>query len=240
MPLVSQLVLNPLGHDVFVFAGDSLTSPTWKWYDEYETAVKARYTALFGANGSAVPGTYVAGSLQNGAMVYNARAGAVPHFINSGVSGNQASDIDDNYVTRIGNYGPTILVLFVGINEIVLGTAIGTFNTKYQSIITKARAQNPNLKIVCCTLWVHFEDWPSGANADDTTVEAFCTSIRSMAASNNCVLYDIRADIFTALEPAANPGHATNNIWSDGFGLHPLAPARTAMSSGFLARTSMP
>jgi hypothetical protein len=233
-----MIVPSPRGRDVFVFVGDSITAPPFVWYADYQTAVLARYTDLFS---SVAQAPYTPGTFASQGMVYDYRIGAIPAFFNSGVSGNQVMDIDNNWAARIGAYGPTILVIHIGINDVVtFKTPPETYQARLESIVDKTKVAYPMCQVVLTTLWMHFEDWPSGANVDDATIEDYCARIRSVAAAKGCELVDFRATVYSQLEPAYNPDHKAFGILVDNFGLHPLPMGKLLLSKQVLMQTQMP
>lgn len=195
--------------DVLVWLGDSITAQQW---------FLALQTTLAGLSSKSV-------------------------FFNSGVSGDTVELLNTGYATRVGKYGPTIVFIHIGINNLAgwpttgvdAATDPATFQADYQTLINTIKADFPKCKIVLTTLLVYGENWGSGTgtpNPRDTTLEDYCTRIRTLASTNGCELVEWRGTVYAVQEPNYNPGHASQLVLYDSVGsfcLHPQATCKGLM-----------
>ncbi len=69
-------------------------------------------------------------------------------FYNRGVSGNTVLDLEKRWGKDTLALKPDLLSVMIGVNDNGKGVPLETYEATYDKILTEARAQNPNLKLV--------------------------------------------------------------------------------------------
>ena len=116
-------------------------------------------------------------------------------LVNAGVSGNKVYDLYLRLEEDILAKGPTLVVLFIGINDVWhkfskrTGTDITRFEAFYVAIINKLASAG--IKIVICTPTVIGEH-PAFAREEDEELNAFSHLIRNISTRYNVPLVDCR------------------------------------------------
>jgi lysophospholipase L1-like esterase len=71
-------------------------------------------------------------------------------FINRGVSGNTAPNLEQRWKKDALDLKPDILSVLIGVNDNGKGVSMEEYERAYDKILTDARAANPRLKLVLC------------------------------------------------------------------------------------------
>ena len=225
----------------FVFVGDSLTAGGW--YDADQPGSEGVGTDLLMQQLEAPVGSkYVhippLTSHPTPISKSNTRALTV---VNSGVGGDEISDIEDDIPGRITDYNPDVVVIQVGINDCVISqTALATFRASYDNVLATVKATLPNVQIVCVSLLVYRELWESSpapahfaGNQFDTgalSIPNYNAQIEASAAAHGAYYVDVRAPAALAdvTLNAPEPGEIFGGVTGDG--LHPTAAGQMVMS----------
>ncbi len=69
-------------------------------------------------------------------------------FFNRGISGNTVLDLDKRWAKDTLALKPDLLSVMIGVNDNGRGVALEAYEATYDKILTEARAQNPQLKLV--------------------------------------------------------------------------------------------
>lgn len=85
----------------------------------------------------------------------------------------------------LGFCAPDLTILALGINDWVNGTAIGTFNTAYQNLITEAKLSGDCIALI--------PPPSSTGQIPQATQDLYVNAIRTLAAANNIPVIDIYA-----------------------------------------------
>lgn len=155
-----------------------------------------------------------------------ATAGAHVNAINSGVNGNTSANIAAAIASRITNYHPDVVVLFVGLNDCATSVALATYTTNMTSIITTTKATLPSVRMMLVGIILDGERWASGpvrfaGNSFDTgplSIDAYNAVQVSLAATYGCTYVETRAP-FATLESQLNtpePGVSSGVLTLDG------------------------
>lgn len=75
-------------------------------------------------------------------------------FINRGVSGNTALDLEARWQQDTLDLKPDLLSIMVGVNDDAQGVPLDRFEQVYAKLLAQARASNPKLKLVLCAPFV--------------------------------------------------------------------------------------
>ncbi|MGO9110957.1 MAG: SGNH/GDSL hydrolase family protein [Thermoguttaceae bacterium] len=75
-------------------------------------------------------------------------------FINRGVSGNTALDLERRWKTDTLDLKPDVLSILIGVNDSGRGVKLDQYEQVYDKLITQAKAANPKLKLVLCAPFV--------------------------------------------------------------------------------------
>ena len=174
-------------------------------------------------------------------------------FFNRGISGNTLYDLEKRWQEDVIDMHPDVLSILVGINDVcnyMHGDKKKPFNfeaweLKYRELLDKARAGNPNLKIVIASPFVAY----TGAMQKDVNFDTYnemvhrCISIVAKIAHDYHAVYLPYQSLFDQLlqkHPTSQSGYW---IWD---GIHPTAAGHQRMAemwirqmnkkSGYLSR----
>jgi lysophospholipase L1-like esterase len=75
-------------------------------------------------------------------------------FINRGVSGNSVLDLQQRWQKDTLDLKPDVLSILIGVNDDGKGVTLEQYEQVYDKLIVKAKAANPNLKLVLCEPFV--------------------------------------------------------------------------------------
>ena len=75
-------------------------------------------------------------------------------FMNRGVSGNTALDLEARWQQETLDLKPDLLSIMVGVNDDAQGVPLDRFEQAYANLLAQARASNPKLKLVLCAPFV--------------------------------------------------------------------------------------
>lgn len=207
MPTLPKLIVSAT--DKIVFCGDSITFFGWWWY-------------LIGLSSLATDVGNVPG---RGGYYRTSGPPAGMSWVNSGVSGDKAADIDAAVASRITAYAAQCLILQIGVNDVRFSTTDPNFSTSYNSIVDKSIAAQPTLKILGVSIFLNGEDIP---NASDTDIANKNAIVAATMARVGGTYADVRTPLVT-WEGVNNPGHAaTGFLTNDGF--HPNATGNSLVS----------
>lgn len=204
---LQQQVLQLRPNDVIVFAGDSLT----------------------------VLGAYPGGWLQSFNSIVQMRNPRMNiSVIASGVGGNTAANVDARLTSTVLNYNPTVVVLFVGINDAV-GLARSSPNpnlSSYLSTMTDIVQKcllHPGVRSVVIMTPMAYDDKWDGQSPYDSTIDKMTRDLRTFALINRLPLIDVRATIVSA-EPIFNRSDASYGIFMNSSHVHPTALGNLLLS----------
>jgi hypothetical protein len=238
-------VITVHGGKLLLFTGDSITAAGWPevaggFVDQINaqipTVVAPRYS---------VPTTNSGTILRPGSTSSTVRA--VSHqstirTVNTGIAGNQTSDIAAAVPTRITNYNPDIIVILIGINDCINSISLGTSTTNYTSILTQIRAWSSTVQIACLSLLCYGEHWASGPlswgpNAPallDGPIAAFNSMVQGLCVTYNCTYVDARTPLLTWESQNNTPEPGLQNGPFAGGGPHPLVPSGQILLGGWV------
>ncbi len=229
-----------------VFVGDSITADGW--FDETlsnkggtnllvqqlsSIQTVARVGSATGRVGSASGHIGAVAAVTGGGQIY---------AINSGIGGNQASDIEAAVPARITNYNPDVVVIEVGINDVravPVPVTAAAFRASYDSIIEQTQAAIPTVQIVCLSILLMREQWASApppahfaGNPFDAPADipAFNAEIQASALAHGCVYVDTRppAALLESTLNTPEPGAIDGILTTDG--IHPNATGQESIS----------
>ena len=220
-----------------VFVGDSITFEGW--FSAEQSTVSG--TDLLADQLSPVavqprPGSVsgtVASATGNVGSVASVVGGNQIYAINSGVSGNKAADIAANVASRITNYNPQAIVLYVGVNDI--GGNQAAFGASYASILSQITAWNPAVPVVCLSILSYGEQWQfppllwySGETG--TQIPQYNAYIQSAAASAGATYVNLSTAAlnYEQVHNAPQIGAFSGILTRDG--IHPLAVGQRFIS----------
>jgi lysophospholipase L1-like esterase len=239
------------GGEHIVFCGDSRTN--LGWFNDALTAIAATFAAhattkqRFSVNTGA-PGKIRPGAAPGQVQAVTNQKGVT--FVNSGVSGNVTADIAAAVPARITNLNPTMLVLWVGINDLINANSLAAFTASYQSILTQTLAAIPTCKIVTLGMWLRLEQWilsggvPVGDNPLDPppsnptytpSLAQYDAAIQAATVAVGGVFVQPRPDTITywSVHNTPAPGAISGILSVDG--LHQNATGAALLSDHFLA-----
>jgi hypothetical protein len=155
----------------------------------------------------------------------------------SGVSGNKVADILADVPNRFTVFNPDVCFLWVGINDVINATALGTFTTQYGSLLDAMHAAKPNCQIVVMSDPFYGEQWVAtnpltwfltGATGPTFGFNA-TTAALAVARPSYCTYVELSGPALiyeSTHNPPAGAGGADGGIISrtgDIHGLHPNA-----------------
>ncbi|HEY0897565.1 MAG TPA: GDSL-type esterase/lipase family protein [Sphingobacteriaceae bacterium] len=143
-------------------------------------------------------------------------SGKTPAYelIGAGVSGNKVYDLYLRLEKDVLVHKPDVVVIFVGVNDVWHKQSFGTgtdpdkFRLFYAAIIEKIRAAGA--RVILCTPAVIGEK-TDYSNQQDGDLNAYSNIIRSLAASNQCDLIDLRR-LFHEYNLKHNPDNKESGI----------------------------
>jgi lysophospholipase L1-like esterase len=154
----------------------------------------------------------------------NRTNGPGPAVIGAGISGNKVPDLEARLDRDVLQRKPTIVVIYVGINDVwhfQLGIG-GTTKERYESGLRTliARINAAGAKAVLCTPSVIGEK-ADGSNALDRQLDEYAAISRTVAASTGTLLCDLRKAFIEALKQR-NPDNSPQGVFTrDGVHLNP-------------------
>lgn len=177
-----------------VVLGDSLTANVW--HSQLASQLAINHNAAVADAGQ--PGPYK--------RVASATA---PHlWFNSGVAGDDCTNIVGHVDTRVAVYKPDLVILFIGVNCAQHAVSGPTCTANHASILADCKAIDPTVQLLVMSPLCWGENWPDGANANDALMDAKAAICASTAAAAGATYVDLRAPMF-AYEAINNPGHLT-------------------------------
>ncbi len=128
--------------------------------------------------------------------------------IGAGVSGNKVPDIQGRLEKDVLSKKPTIVVIYIGINDVWHGEkdpAKGTSKEKYEAGLRDVikRCQDAGARVVLCTPSVIGEK-NDGSNTNDVKLDEYAEISRTVAKDMKASLCDLRKE-FQAYEKDHNP-----------------------------------
>lgn len=130
------------------------------------------------------------------------------YWFNSGVAGDDCTNVVGNVATRVNVYKPDLLIDWVGVNCVQHAVSDATCLANHASIIAQAKAANPDLQVIAMSPLCIGENWPDGANANDAALDAKAAIVKSTVQAAGGTYADLRTPMF-AYEAIHNPGHLT-------------------------------
>lgn len=165
-----------------------------------------------------------------------------PIIINSGRGGDKLADV--TVATRVTNYAPDYVITFIGVNDVAV-TATGTFQTQADTYLGAVISGGvPAANNLVIGILARGENWPDGANANDTALTDLNTAWQTVCTSRSVQFYNPRSAFFT-WEAANNPGHLSSGLLTTD-GIHLITTskdvgqwwfANTLVSSGTITAT---
>jgi len=211
-PFAPPQVVQLRPNDVVVFAGDSVTflgGMPGGWIDTFNRLVQQK------------------NSWQN------------INVIASGVGGNTAAMLDARIESTVLNYNPTVVVVFIGINDVRHAPMnpdgsrdLSGYMSTIQDIVQKCRNCRSVRSIVLMTPMA-IGDKYDGEGQWDSTIDTMAQDLRIFAASNTIGLIDVRRVIIEA-EFMYNTQDKEFGVLMDETRVHP-----TALGSQILAGTAL-
>lgn len=207
---MSQLVCTRQTRIAFI--GDSITAGGA--YD----AVYTRARGFYRGGSALYPASITAGTV----------APALPGgltYVNAGVSGNKAEDVNLRIQADVLNLVPLpdLLFIAVGVNDCSGSTNINAFSTSYAGILAKAIAAGiPPSQIGTISVWLLGENVNDINNPDTyrTAINSKNAAILAAAQAVGAVPVDVRTPTL-AWEAIHNPGNTDTGILLDGTAAHP-------------------
>ena len=157
------------------------------------------------------PGGYIS---DIGEMLMKNKLDNSYELVNAGVSSNKVYDLylrmDDDVLIK----NPDVVVIFIGVNDVWHKRSLGTgtdadkFERFYDAILKKLAAKN--CKVIVCTPAAIGEK-TDFTNEMDGDLNRYCNIVRSIAASHNIGLVDLRK-AFTEYDSLHNPGNVAAGI----------------------------
>ena len=135
--------------------------------------------------------------------------------IGAGVSGNKVPDIQRRLEKDVLSKKPTIVVVYIGINDVWHGEkdpAKGTAKDKYEAGLRDVikRCQDAGARVVLCTPSVIGEK-NDGSNTNDAKLDEYAEISRSVAKDLKAPVCDLRKE-FQAYEKDHNPDNKEQGI----------------------------
>jgi lysophospholipase L1-like esterase len=159
--------------------------------------------------------------------------------IPSGVGGNTAAMLDARLLTTVLNNNPTVVVIFIGINDVRHAPLnpdgsrdLSGYMSTIQDIVQKCRNCKSVRSIVLMTPMA-IGDKLDGEGQWDTTIDAMAQDLRDFAAANGIGLIDLRRVVIQA-EQMFNTQDKEFGVLMDQTLVHP-----TALGSQILAGTAL-
>ena len=165
-----------------------------------------------------------AGISDNGYItVLNERVGTLPEHVrpvlhNAGISGHRVPDLLERMERDVIEENPTVVFVYIGINDVWhrdsgRGTPEDVF-LEGMTTLTKT-LKDKGAKVVLATPTLIGEK-AQGANKLDSILDSFAGITREVAAANDCVLCDYRADFLAATAFFNEDDRHANVLTGDG------------------------
>jgi lysophospholipase L1-like esterase len=134
--------------------------------------------------------------------------------VGAGISGNKVPDLETRLDKDVLSRSPGLVVIYIGINDVwhyQLGIG-GTSKERYEAGLKNlcARIGAAGARIVLCTPSVVGEKY-DGTNALDAMLDEYAGISRSVAASTNAILCDLRKAFLDELK-VRNPANVEKGI----------------------------
>ncbi|MGB1127411.1 MAG: GDSL-type esterase/lipase family protein [Opitutales bacterium] len=138
-------------------------------------------------------------------------------FVNRGISGNKLGDLKKRWEADALDVKPDVLTILVGINNVITGKGLDTFESDYRELLNASRRANPNLRIVLIDPFVqkigfpdHEVRWPIYR----AEVDKMLVTVAKLAKEFDAVHIKMQG-LFDEAAEAAPKGHW---LWD---GIHP-------------------
>lgn len=235
-----MLTCRPAQH--WHFVGDSITA--FGWYAAGGGFVSQVNASIASLPSTVSPGVNVGASFGIAAS----SAGTARNLpvnptqlsvTSSGVVGNKIADIEADVPGRITNFNPDVIVIEVGVNDVIGGTAGTDFSTSYASVLDQIIAWNPTRQIGCVSILCYGEQWQAGGdhwgpNTLDAQIADFNGRILAAANTRGATYIDMRTPLGvweTQNNLPGPPGTATGNFTNSGDPVHPSGAGQTLMGT---------
>lgn len=168
----------------------------------------------------AAPGGYVT-------LVRETIASKLPDLkidvIGAGISGNKVPDIDQRLVRDVISHKPTVVVIYIGINDVWhstsgKGTPKDVFDKGLRKVIKSIN--EAGARVILCTPSVIGEK-TDGSNPLDKMLDEYCDVSRAVAKETESQLLDLRKEFLSYLKERNKDNADKNLLTSDGVHLNP-------------------
>jgi lysophospholipase L1-like esterase len=172
-------------------------------------------------------------------MVQRTHPGQNIQIFSAGVPGNTAQDLNKRMDTTVLPCNPTVVVIFIGINNIWNLPSQSNGNpdlTDYlvnlSEIIYKAK-NHPGVREVVIMSPLAIGDKYDGENKYDTKIDSMARALRFNCGKYGYPLIDIR-QVVTSAEPYYNPDDDANGVLVDAGNVHPSALGNQLLAGAVL------
>jgi len=138
-----------------------------------------------------------------------------PRIINAGISGNKVTDLQGRLVRDVIQKKPTIVVIYIGINDVwhyalpgLKGTPKDVYESELKNIVSKIKASGA--KVFLCTPTVIGEK-RHGTNPQDTMLDEYAALSVRVAYETNSTLIDLHSAFLNFLRNS-NPDNLREGI----------------------------
>jgi lysophospholipase L1-like esterase len=230
------------GNQMMVAVGDSITA---NGYPEVAGGLNAQINAQM--TPVVAPGRALLVSGAHAVLASGAHAVVVPssfkptiRYVNSGIAGNESSNIAAAVTTRITQYNPDVVLLLIGINDALSGVSTADYQANVDSILSQTKAALPHVQFVIVSVLVFGEQWDSGplrwgnCGSIDARIDAFNVALQSEATTWGATYVDVRSNILTWLSTNNTPEPGVCNGPFAGGGPHPTIPTSEVLVGSWL------
>jgi isoamyl acetate esterase len=145
-------------------------------------------------------------------------------IIGAGISGNKVTDLHRRLVKDVIDKKPTIVVIYIGINDVWHWTMLnhkGTTRVEFERVLREivARVQYSGAEVILCTPSVIGEKYDS-TNPQDPMLEVYCEISRKIASSQGIRLCDLRKTFIAHLTLHNKENSDKNVLTTDGVHLN--------------------
>ena len=207
-----------------MFVGDSITDGFWGRNDGKPASQRDHYDRnhVYGHGYQAFAiGRMMADKPELGIRCYN-----------RGISGNSLDNIRDRWEEEVLSVRPTLISLFVGVNDVGGGSRTidtGQWEASYRALIDSTLAVLPDVKFVLCTPFVrNASGFQPGK--DDAIVDELAVIVRRIAADYDIPCVDFASTVYSQYDSDAT---ADKHYWLWD-GIHPTYATHALMADEWL------
>ena len=205
--------------------------------------LRANDVIVFGGDSVTDIGGFPGGWIDNfNRQVQNSFPGQNINVIASGVGGDTAAKLDSRLETTVLNHNPTIVVIFIGINDVVGAPLnldgsrdLSGYMSTIQDIVNKCMGHRGVRTVILMTPMAYGDKF-DGEGKFDSAIDAMAQDLRNFASSNmsnGVALSDLRTVIIQG-EPIFNPQDKGFGVFMNQSLVHP-----TALGGQILTGTEM-